>query len=340
MKSLLAILILWSSSALAQLPREPFPSDYKPLACAPADICRSFPREAMSLNAARLRRFSLRQEWVDAHWDEIMAAFRPLCAKTASCLAVPGNDWLYCADFMRSEFVATSERYPAGSDDREQWHVTALMFYMGLDEAVRAGSKEAQECAAKSPQGPDRKLVFWTSPEKIGPGYQGTFTVYAFDAETHVPVQSAITVEGQQLKPAPDSPYGAALSHYPFPWEVKFNAVPNADGHRELVAPKVTLRAKGYEPATFTMPVEVPKMIVAMTPAPSSLKKGRNTVTVTARDAATGEPVEARVMAGTAIVGKTNEPFVLEVARGQKHPEIWVTSLFNRYSDAVVAKGK
>jgi hypothetical protein len=82
-------------------------------------------------------------------------------------------------------------------------------------------------------------------------------------------------------------------------------------------------------------------MNVAMTPEPSKLGRGKNTVTVAATDASTGKPIEARVMMGThTILGKTNVPFELELAKGQKREEIWVTSLFDRYSDVVVAKGE
>jgi hypothetical protein len=75
-----------------------------------------------------------------------------------------------------------------------------------------------------------------------------------------------------------------------------------------------------------------------MTPSPDQLKPGKNIITVTARDAATGKPVEARVMAEDMAVGETNKPFELQLTRRDKRPEIWVTSLFDRYSDVVVAK--
>jgi hypothetical protein len=77
-------------------------------------------------------------------------------------------------------------------------------------------------------------------------------------------------------------------------------------------------------------------MTVTMDPDPSKLKRGKNTVTITARDAATGTPVEARVMGGSSVLGKTNVPFELEIVKGQKRPEIWVTSLYDRYNDVVV----
>jgi hypothetical protein len=114
--------------------------------------------------------------------------------------------------------------------------------------------------------------------------------------------------------------------------------IPNANGHRDVAAPEVRVEAPGYRTVTFRLPVDVPQMSVEMTPSLKKLKPGKNTVTIVARDTATGQPVEARVMGGGyTVLGKTNEPFELELVRGQKRPEIWVTSLYDRYSDVVVA---
>jgi hypothetical protein len=74
-----------------------------------------------------------------------------------------------------------------------------------------------------------------------------------------------------------------------------------------------------------------------MTPPPAELKPGTNTITVTTLDAATGKPAEMRVMAGDRVLGKANAPLQFEWKRGEKRPEIWVTSLWNRYSDVVIA---
>jgi hypothetical protein len=79
-------------------------------------------------------------------------------------------------------------------------------------------------------------------------------------------------------------------------------------------------------------------MTVAM--KPNALHGGKNVITIDARDAATGKPVEARVMSGGDPIGDTNIPITLQVNRKGQHPEIWVTSLFNLYSDVVVAKAR
>jgi hypothetical protein len=81
-------------------------------------------------------------------------------------------------------------------------------------------------------------------------------------------------------------------------------------------------------------------MIVKMVPPPARLRLGKNVVTVQAHDAATHQPVEARVMLGDRVGGETNIPFVIDVKKKGAIPEIWVTSLFDRYSDVVVARGR
>jgi len=93
----------------------------------------------------------------------------------------------------------------------------------------------------------------------------------------------------------------------------------------------------GYPLTTLVLPAPPPKVIVEMLPPPEKLKSGQNTVTVTARDAEAGKPVELRVMVGTKPAGESNKPFVLEL-KGKKRPEIWTTSLFDAYSDVVVMK--
>lgn len=337
MKRLLVLLML-AVPSLAHDTRERFPSDYKPQPCAPQDICKSFERVEFASWAGMHRRLPVDQEWVNSHWDEMTTAFRPLCAKIASCMAVPGNDWLYCADFMRWDFLETANRFPPDSRDYDQWKMSALVFYIGLDKAILAAAPQAQACAREKAVPGERKLEAWTSPAKIGPDYKGILTIYAIDAETRIPVKAHITVEGQQLGSANDSPDGKPMSHYPFPWPVTLNPVPNAEGHRDLVVPNAILTAEGYAVATVPIPYEVPKVLVEMEPPASKLKRGTNEVTIKARDAATGQPVELRVMAGTRILGKTNRPLTLEITG--KRPEIWVTSMFNRYGDVVVARGE
>lgn len=337
MKRLLPFVLL-ALPTFAQAPREVFPSDYKPQACAPQDLCRSFDRREFAAWAGVHRRLPIEQQWVEAHWDEMLTAFRPLCAKIASCVAVPGNDWVYCTNFMRSEFVDTANRFPADSIDHDQWRMSALVFYIGLDKAITAAATQAQACAQEQARTGERKLEVWTSPAKLGPDYDGHLTIYAIDEETRIPVKAHISIQGQTLRPATNSPAGKAMSHYRFPWPLELNAVPNSDGHRDLVSPNAIVKAEGYAVATIPIPYEVPKLIVEMTPPASRLVRGKNEVTVTARDATTGQPVELRVMAGTRVAGKSNQPFTLEIPG--KRPEIWVTSLFDRYGDVVVAKAE
>jgi hypothetical protein len=340
MKTLIALL-LFALPLAAETPREIYPSDYKPLLCAAKDVCKTYDRVDFARWAGAHRKLPIRQEWVDKHWDELSAAFAPICRKIANCLASPGNtDWVFCTDFMRGDFLATADRFEKGTDDYDQWLMSSLMWYHGLDNAIMAGQKEAKACLDAQPPSEGRTLEVWTKPATIGPDYNGNLIVYALDAETRIPVMAAITIEGQTLKPANDSPNGHATSYYKFPWPITLNEVPNADGHHDVVSPKVFVQSPAYKTATFTMPIEIPKAIVEMQPPVSQLKRGPNTVTVVVKDAVTGKPVEMRVMGGDRILGDANKPFTLELKPGTKRPEIWVTSMFHRYSDVVVAKAE
>ncbi|HUR79951.1 MAG TPA: hypothetical protein VM733_04255, partial [Thermoanaerobaculia bacterium] len=131
---------------------------------------------------------------------------------------------------------------------------------------------------------------------------------------------------------ADDVPAGLPTTFYKVPWKPQPFRVSNAQGHRDVVAPEVRIEAPGYKTASFRLPMTVGSMKVSMKPA--KLKRGRNSVTITATDSMTGKPVEARVMAGQLVAGKTNQPFELEITG--KRPEIWVTNLYDRYSDVVV----
>jgi hypothetical protein len=134
------------------------------------------------------------------------------------------------------------------------------------------------------------------------------------------------------------SPEGLPATIYPFDYTPKFKREANAEGHTNVVPPMVTVTAPNYPTSTFQLPAEVPKMIVTM--KPGELHGGKNVITIEARDAATGKPVEARVMSGSDPIGDTNTPITLDLNRKGQHPEIWVTSLFNLYSDAVIAKAR
>jgi hypothetical protein len=74
-----------------------------------------------------------------------------------------------------------------------------------------------------------------------------------------------------------------------------------------------------------------------MTPEPAALRTGTNRITVSTVDTVTGKPVEMRVMAGDRVVGDSNMPIELVLEKGAKRPEIWLTSLFDMYSDVVIA---
>jgi hypothetical protein len=328
MRPLIAILLLLATPALGH---EIFPSDYKPAPCAdPAKVCKSFPQSQIA-EIAGLRGFDIGQEWVDAHWNELAAALAPMCAKMATCFATPGNDFVFCNDVLALQAKSLCDRYPAGSKDREKCSFFLPTYLAGIDRNSREPWTEMQACAAKQAPAGERTFEHWMEQ---GDGF---FTVYAIDSETRVPVRALLHIQSAKPIHAEDVPDGRPTTFYKTPWKPQLVRVANADGHRDVVPPVVRIEAPGYRTESFSMPVAVPKMIVEMNPPLRKLRRGKNRVTITARDATTGAPVEARVMGGEHVLGKTNVPFELEWRKGQKRPEIWITNLYDRYSDVVVA---
>ena len=177
----------------------------------------------------------------------------------------------------------------------------------------------------------------WTTPEVLPPLFKGKLTFFARDPDTHLPVYAKFKFENQIVY-ASANPEGLPASIYAFDYTPKFKREPNAEGHTNVVPPMVTVTAPNYPTSTFQLPAEVPKMTVTM--KPGELHGGKNVITIEARDAATGKLVEARVMSDSDPIGDTNMPITLQLNRKGQHPEIWVTSLFNLYSDVVVAKAR
>ncbi len=337
MKKTLALLVLLALPSLAQTSpkRQPFPDDYKPSPCAAGaeSICRSFDKARIVDAAKTFRGYELHSEWVSAHYDELAAAFMPYCTKIGNCFTIPDNGWVYCVDVLREDFLATCERYPAGSYDRDQCTQFAMTYFLGLG-SKKTEYEQAQACVKSQPPAPgERTLEVFITPEKLDVNFDGTIMVYAYDAETRIPVRANIEVETGKLRSG-EGPI--ARTGYKNTWTAKLKPVPNAEGHQDAAAPLLTVTAPGYKPFQLAMPVEIPRLAVEMTPV--TLKAGKNTFTVHVRDAATGRPVWARVMADQMAIGESNKPIELELTKQDKRPEIWVTTLDNRYSDVVVLK--
>ncbi|MEA2464776.1 MAG: hypothetical protein QOJ98_2523 [Acidobacteriota bacterium] len=335
MKKSLALLLLVTASAFAQAPlRDKFPDDYKPSPCAadPDAVCESYPKNRFKASGTTYRGYDIETEWINAHWDEMRAAYKPLCTKIGNCFTGPGNDWIYCVSLMQPDFFDQCDRFPADSKDHDQCEMFTMTYWVGL-KAKDPLQQASQKCMTEQP--PREKTLDAFVVEKVRLDHNGQLTVHAYDAETHIPVRAYMNIETGKVKsiegPVP-------RTGYPNKWKGRLKRVPNAEGHFDVAAPLVTLTAEGYKTLTFPMPMDVPKMVVEMTPPADQLKPGKNVITVTARDVATGKPVEARVMAEELAVGETNKPFELELTRRDKRPEIWVTSLFDHYNDTVVAK--
>jgi hypothetical protein len=336
MKIFLTLLLAATAAAAEPPTYEQFmPADYKPSACAPAaeSVCDRADRGQFTKQAHAHRAYDIDEQWIDAHWDEMRARFLPICAKIAQCYTLQGNNWVFCTDIAGEEFRSQCDRFPEGSWDRDQCNMFSTMWFVSLG-AQEQLLRPAQDCAASDPAAKVSKLEVLVYPEQMPPDYDGEFFVHVLDAERRIPVAARVTADSGRIQAREGNP---PKTGYRMSYKARLVRVPNPEtGHSDVVSPTFTVRAPAYEPYTFA-PVVVPRMKVEMSPAPDMLRRGPNVITVTATDADTGKPVNARVMGGEHVLGKTNEPFVLEMARGQRHPEIWVTSLYDHYSDVVVA---
>lgn len=343
-KTFVLLLLLSATAALAaDAPREIFPSDYKPLPCAPANVCESFKNVGY---ASAARAFLMREvdmTWYEAHRDELLAMTQPYCAKRATCMATPGNDWMFCNDVFTQELRAScSAKYPVATHKHEFEECLTFVdvFTTGVDQRGSADWRAAQKCtedanAGKTP--PVQHMEWWTSPAVIPIGYTGTIQIFAINTETHVPVQAIVAYEDQILY-SKDSPSGRLLTYYKIPVPTKTARVPNAAGHTDIVPPMMTLTAPGYETVNVRFPATVPALKTSISPDVKKLVPGKtSTITVTTIDATTGKPAEMQVMVGDQLAGMSNQPIEVKLPKGRKRPEIWVTSPFDVYSDVVVS---
>ncbi|HEX2836455.1 MAG TPA: hypothetical protein VHW00_25845 [Thermoanaerobaculia bacterium] len=336
-KLLLAVLCLAPLAFAADAPQHPFPDDYKPQPCAPQDICTAVkPSEFGPI--AKLRGYTLPQEWVNAHWDELLSLMHPLCAKVANCQTVPGNHWVWCKDILADEFPASCSTKYTNPVDQERCRYFSVVFFLGQDDRARLAHPTAQECGTTARAGQaERTFEHWMQPATLPVNFDGKVTFYAIDSETRIPVMVHLSIDSNRFSPT-DTIDGTPLTGYPQRYKLALRKSPRADGHNDFVAPTVTLKADGYRTETFTLPIAKSAMVLEM--SPKTLKRGKNSVTITAKDSVTGKAVDARVMGNDRVLGKTNVPFEVEWKKGEDAPEIWVTSLYNIYDDVVMLPAK
>jgi hypothetical protein len=327
------MLLVAAASPLRAASPQIFPDDYKPTTCEVKNVCVSYDRSEITSSGARMQGYTnMREEWISAHWDKLLSDIKPYCAKLATCYATAGNTSMFCNDVVLTQMMSVCDQYPEKSDDRDQCFLFLRTYANGIDLKAWKTWEEAQACArANAAAGaPPRQMEIIMTPKTLPPDFNGKLIIYALDKETRVPLKASITVEGETLY-SRDVPDGSPTTSYPLPWKAKLQRV-----EREVVAPNVTISRAGYESVTFRMPIEVRSMIVTMTPSLARLKRGRNTVTITAKDSVTGQPVDARVLIAQRDFGEANTPFELELKRGEKPAEIRVRSSFDRYNDVVV----
>jgi len=340
MHRIIAVLFLsFFALSLQAVTPHVFPDDYKQSPCVVKEVCASFERSAISGAGAAMQSYTLlRQKWITAHWDKLMSDIKPYCAKLATCYATPGNTSMFCNDVVLTTMMSVCDQYPAKSDDHDQCFMLMRSYSTGIDLKAWGTWEEAQACGKANipPNAPPRQLDLVMIPKTIPPDFDGKILIHAFDKETHVPIKATISVEGETLYTR-ETPDGVLTTSYRFPWKTQLRRTSKSGGHSEYAPPMVTITREGYETITFPMPVEMRKLAVTMTPSIDKLKRGANTVTITAVDPVTKKPVDARVMIGERDFAEANQPFELELKRGEKRPEIWVRSSFERYDDVVVA---
>ncbi|MGN6185278.1 MAG: hypothetical protein ACTHQM_16695 [Thermoanaerobaculia bacterium] len=337
MKNLLAALslVLAPLAFAADAPKHPFPDDFVPQPCAAKDICTAVKQSEFG-PLAKLRGLLLPQEWVIAHWDELLTLMHPLCEKIANCQTVPGNHWVWCKDILFDDFAASCSKFD-DPVDRERCTYFSVVFFLGQDDRTRVTHPEAQKCGAEARAGqPERTLEHWMQPEVLPASFDGKVTFYTIDSETHIPVMAHVTVDSNRFFPT-DTIDGKPLTGYAQRYKLAFKKVKRADGHYDVVPPVITITADGYRTESYDLPIAESSMVLEM--SPKTLQRGKNTITITAKDSVTGKPVDARVMGNDRVLGKTNQPFEVEWKKGADAPEIWVTSLYNIYDDVVVWKG-
>lgn len=328
-RAIAAVILLFASLApLHAASPQIFPDDYKPTTCEVTDVCASFHRSELTGAGARMQGYTnLSEAWVDAHWDKLLADIKPFCKKLETCYATAGNTSMFCNDVVLTQMMSVCDQYPAKSSDHDQCFLMMRTYATGIDLKAWKTWEAAQVCAKANASTATRQLDLTMSPATLPPDFDGKIIIYALDKETRVPVKSSIAVENEIIY-SRESPDGTLTTSYAFPWRAKFRREGGV-----VIAPNVTVSRPGYESVTFRMPVEQRKLEVTMTPA--QLKRGKNTVTVIAKDSVTGKPVDARVLVGQRDVAEAGQPFELELKRG-KQEEIRVRSSFDRYDDVVV----
>jgi hypothetical protein len=320
-------------------PRPPYPDDYKPVPCAPVS-CESFNEDDLHSAAYSFLGLNVNAPWFQAHEAELRDLITPFCKKRNTCMATPGNVNMFCDDLVTPEIrTICGKKYskPEDAKDLEQCQAWVETWALGMTQKSYKPWLAAQECAkpygVMHTQTPD----VWMAPASIPSDYTGYLTFFAIDRDTHVPVFGHISGWEGNILYAPSNPTGETATYYPFQGPFQLVRVPRPDGHTDIAGPMLTMKFDFYPAMTFRMAIDIPKLTVTVEKDPKYGLPGKHEITVKALDAVSGKPVELVVMAGTFALGPSNTTLSIDRKKGEKLPEIWVTSLFNRYSDLVVA---
>lgn len=317
-----------------------FPDDYTVSTCAPTS-CDTFHTDEFANAAFRFLGLSTDLHWFEAHSDELLALMEPFCKKRNTCIATPGNAHMFCDDLVTPGMrTACDTKYPREKDPHgwDQCSAWVEVYALGMTQQSLPVWRTAQACAKPGAFMHDELPEVWMAPEKIPTNYEGYLTIFAIDRNTHVPVYGHIGWENQIIY-APSNPTGETATYYPFKGPVKLVRVPNADGHFDVVPPKVTITWEYYPTMTYRLPMIIPTMTAQLETDKNFKRPGKHTIKVVAKDA-NGSAADVQVMLGDRAIGPANTPIEVERDKNEKFPDIWVTSLFDRYSDVVVAKAE
>lgn len=344
MKTAAFLLLIATTASAQQRPHsEIFPSDYKPSPCASKEPCIAFTEVSFEQAAHAFLLRELDPKWDDLHEDELKLTMQPFCVKRATCNASPGRVWWFCNDVFSQELRATCEKLfdpKTQKRDNTYCHTWMDTYSSGVDQHGSADWVKAQKCAKDAGTTTAvHQMDWWAVPPMFPPDYKGPIQIYAIDRDTHIPVQADIRFEGQIIY-STDPPNGSPTTYYQFQWPRKLVRVPRADGHSDVVPVTMTLTAPGYETVSTPTPAVVPAMIVTVTPPVARWKRGVNAIHIAAIDSVSGKPAEAQVYADTQTIGFTNSTVEIAVGPKGRHPEIWIHSPFDAYSDVVVAPAK
>lgn len=292
---------------IALLSAEPVAS-----ACERADICdapaaRRYPSLARSIG------ITVDAAWIEANIESIHASFAPGCEAFGNCLSVWGNS----VDFCRLRFTVglraeCEKTYDISKDLRgwQQCRAVADVFSMRQIMAANAAWPALQECAAgEAGAAGVASPVVRIEPADPAPGVATELVVEAYQPGTGYPMYGLISIGGTRM----------GETFQPVHYALRFEPVTDEWGRITLRTPEVLVEpnpARGSNAPPFAavraaFATAIPETVLSFEPPPAEWKSGANVIRVTARDAASGEALEGRILKSGDVLGDVGEPVTI-----------------------------